>query len=253
MVYDEHYQNGEPGPVASETFFEDQLDKIAKVIPPSKVVVGFGNYGYDWTIGGQGSNEVTFDQVMATGEKMHGSIQWDAATENPVLRYTAAGHPHELWFLDAVAALNQVIAVSDQNFRGVWLWRLGAEDPGLWKVLQREAWPADDFKGSELNVLEASQQAPRHDGEGEILEITETPHAGARVVANPPNPDGDYSERYTQYPSPYVVQHSGQSKDKILCPHLRRWPQPHLYAPHPGCSQGQERPRHFLRGRRKCR
>ena len=217
MIYDEHYQNGEPGPVASETFFEDQLDKIAKLVPPSKVVVGVGNYGYDWTIGGQGSDEVTFDQVMAASERMHGTIQWDASTENPVLRYTSAGRPHELWFLDAVAALNQVIAVSDENFRGVGLWRLGAEDPGLWKVLQREAWPADDFKGSQLNVLEASQQAPRHDGEGEILEITETPHPGARVVANPPTADGDYSERYTQYPSPYVVQHSGQANGKILC------------------------------------
>ena len=217
MVYDEHYENGEPGPVASEAFFEGQLDKIAKVVEPSKVVVGFGNYGYDWTIGGQGSDEVTFDQIMATGERAHAFVQWDAATENPVLRYTANGRQHELWFLDAVAALNQVIAVSDQNFRGVGLWRLGAEDPGLWKVLKREAWPADDFKGSELNGLEASQQAPRSEGEGEILEITETPHAGARVVANPPNPDGDYSERYTQYPSPYVVQHSGKSTGKILC------------------------------------
>ena len=81
MVYDEHYENGEPGPVASEAFFEGQLDKIAKVVEPSKVVVGFGNYGYDWTIGGQGSDEVTFDQIMATGERAHASVQWDAATE----------------------------------------------------------------------------------------------------------------------------------------------------------------------------
>ena len=217
MVYDEHFQEGEPGPVASETFFEGELDKIAKMIPPSKAVVGLGNYGYDWTIGGSGSEEVTFDQVMKAGERARGSIQWDAATENPALRYSAAGQQHEVWFLDAVTALNQVIAVNDQGFRGIGLWRLGAEDPGLWNVLKREAWPPGDFKGTGLNDLAVTQQAPRHDGEGEILEVVETPHAGARLVANPPDPDGDYSERYTQYPSPYVVQHSGFSAGKLLC------------------------------------
>ena len=107
--------------------------------------------------------------------------------------------------------------MSDRDFRGVALWRLGSEDPGLWKVLKREAWPSDDFKGAGLNDLESSQQAPRHDGEGEILRVTETPHGGARVVADPPDPDGDYSERYTQYPTPYVVQHSGATSDKLLC------------------------------------
>ena len=67
MVYDEHYESGEPGPVASETFFEGQLDRIQKIVPPSKLVIGFGNYGYDWPIGGQGGSEVTFDDVMAAG------------------------------------------------------------------------------------------------------------------------------------------------------------------------------------------
>jgi hypothetical protein len=54
MVYDEHYQSGPPGPVASETFFENELEKIAKLAPPSKTVIGLGSYGYDWIIGGQG-------------------------------------------------------------------------------------------------------------------------------------------------------------------------------------------------------
>src|SRR5207248_11510533 len=107
MVYDEHYQSGEPGPVASETFFEDQLEKLAKVAPPSKLVVGFGNYGYDWPIGGRGGDEVTFDGAMAAASDAHGAIEWDKTAENPVLRYTAGGQRHEVWFLDAVSALNQ--------------------------------------------------------------------------------------------------------------------------------------------------
>jgi cellulose synthase/poly-beta-1,6-N-acetylglucosamine synthase-like glycosyltransferase/peptidoglycan/xylan/chitin deacetylase (PgdA/CDA1 family) len=217
MVYDEHYQSGEPGPVASESFFEDQLEKIAKVAPASKMVVGFGNYGYDWIIGGKGSGEVTFDDVMAAATSTHGTIEWDKEAENPALRYTLKGERHEVWFLDAVTALNQVTAAHDAGFRGVGLWRLGAEDPGLWKVIQREAWPSDAFQGETLNVLEAAQQTPRHYGQGEILEVTSTPHGGARKVINPRGDDDDFSETYIQYPSPFVIEHHGGTGNKILC------------------------------------
>jgi len=220
MVYDEHYQSGEPGPVASETFFEGKLDELAKLAPPSKMVVGFGSYGYDWEIGGKGGSEVTFDDVMAAAAATRGSIEWDAAAENPVLRFTAGGKQHEAWFLDAVTSLNQISAVQDGGFRGVGLWRLGAEDPGLWKVLRHEAWPEDNLKGSVLNAMEATQQAPRQYGKGEILHVSQIPHAGTRVVTDPPTPEGDYSERYTSYPTPYVIDHAGASESanqKILC------------------------------------
>ncbi len=230
MVYDEHYQSSQPGPVASETYFEDQLDKLASVIPAGKVIAGFGNYGYDWTIGGNGSDEITFDGVMAAANSGGGKITWDPKAENPVLRYGGAGQQHEIWFLDAVTALNQVIAVNNEGFRGVALWRLGSEDPGLWNVLRREAWPSATYKGSDLNVLEASQQAPRHEGEGEILEVTQVPHGGARAVTTPPTTDGDYSEEYRQYPSPYVVRHAGATEAKVLALTFDDGPDP-LYTP----------------------
>ena len=217
MVYDEHYQAGEPGPVASETFFESKLDELAKLAPPSKLVVGFGNYGYDWPIGGSGGREVTFDDVMAAATARHGAIEWNATTENPVLRFNADGQPHEVWFLDAVTALNEITAVGDSGFRGVGLWRLGAEDPGLWKVLGREVWPEDDFKPQPLETMEATQQTPRHYGTGEILRVTQTPHGGSRVVASPPAPEGDFSETYKEYPTPYVIERSGDPGGKVLC------------------------------------
>jgi cellulose synthase/poly-beta-1,6-N-acetylglucosamine synthase-like glycosyltransferase/peptidoglycan/xylan/chitin deacetylase (PgdA/CDA1 family)/spore germination protein YaaH len=218
MVYDEHYQSGETGPVASETFFEDKLDEIAKLAPPEKIVIGFGNYGYDWPIGSTGGREVTFDDVMAAASGSRGAIEWNATAENPVLRFTADAQQHEVWFLDAVTALNEITAAHDTGFRGVGLWRLGAEDPGLWKVLKREMWPEDDFNPAPLQTMEATQQTPRRYGKGEIIRVTETPHGGARVVTSPTTPDGDFSERYTQYPTPYVISHSGDPGDqKVLC------------------------------------
>jgi peptidoglycan/xylan/chitin deacetylase (PgdA/CDA1 family) len=213
MVYDEHYQSGPPGPVASEDWFEAQLKVLAKVVPPEKTVIGIGSYGYDWIIGARGSAEVSFDDVMSAAVARNAHVEWDGDALNPVLRYDAAGKRHEVWFLDAVAGLNQISDVSDAGFRGVAVWRLGAEDPGLWTVLKPEAWPEENFDPAQLATLQ-SQKSVKHYGEGEIIRIVETPRDGRRQVRRAS--DGNYSAQYGQLPSYYVMEHSGKPRDNVL-------------------------------------
>ncbi len=216
MVYDEHYQSGTPGPVASEQWFEDQIEKLSKIVPPERTVIGFGNYGYDWIIGASGGAEVSFSDVMAAVVANHSRIDWDADTANPVLRFGSGSTQHEIWFLDAVTALNQVQSVNDNNYRGVALWRLGAEDPNLWNVLQPEKWPEQKYDPRQLSHLTAEKAVNQYGG-GEIIRIAETPRDGSRTVTAPPQPDGDYYEKYEQYPTYYVVDTSGKTDEKVIC------------------------------------
>ncbi len=209
MVYDEHYQSGEPGPVASTDWFDAQLDRLAKVLPTAKTVVGFGNYGYDWVIGGKGSAEVTFGDVIAAAQQNRAAVSWDKQEANPVLRYTRDGQKHEVWFLDAVTALNQAGDVSDAGFRGIAVWRLGGEDPGLWTVLNDHKWPDTKFPAWTLFDLKANKSVGQY-GEGDVLRISDTPHDGKRNVWK--NADDDYEEQYQQYPSYYVVEASGMPR-----------------------------------------
>ena len=213
MVYDEHYQSGQPGPVASEDWFQDQLDRLAKVLPPEKTVIGIGDYGYDWTIGKSGSAEVTFGQVTSAAVTYKAPIVWDPDTENPVLRYNIGAERHEVWFLDAVTGLNHVLDVADGGFRGVGLWRLGAEDPGLWTVLKPEAWPDDNYDPTQLAPLTAEKSVVQY-GSGDIIRIAATPQDGRRTVTR--DKDGDYAERYERLPSYYVVENTGASPAKVL-------------------------------------
>lgn len=206
MVYDEHFQSGSPGPVASIDWFDAQLDRLAKILPRSKTVIGFGNYGYDWVIGERGSTEATFSDVIAAAQQNKTAIVWDKDQANPVLRYTRDGEQHEVWFLDAVTAINQAGDVSDDGFRGLALWRLGAEDPGLWTVLNEHHWPDDKFQPATLFELTANKAVSQY-GEGDVLRIVETPHDGKRNVWR--RPDDDYEEQYQKYPSYYVVEASG--------------------------------------------
>lgn len=219
MVYDEHYQSGEPGPIASQAWFQKQIDRLGQVAPPEKLVIGMGNYGYDWTIGGTGSAEIKFGEVMAQAVSTKTGIAWDAAMANPVQRYQAGGKQHEVWFLDAVTALNQTRGVAAGGFRGVALWRLGAEDPDLWSVLQPSAWPGANYDPKQLSSLTAEKSVNNY-GDGDVLRIVQTPHDGARKVWR--DADGHYAEQYGQMPSYYVIESSGGGQPKgpagkVLC------------------------------------
>jgi cellulose synthase/poly-beta-1,6-N-acetylglucosamine synthase-like glycosyltransferase/peptidoglycan/xylan/chitin deacetylase (PgdA/CDA1 family)/spore germination protein YaaH len=214
MVYDEHYQSGAPGPVASQEWFDSQLRSLAKVLPPAKTVIGIGGYGYDWVIGGRGSAEVAFADVVSAARSNRAAVAWDPDTENPVLRYSAGGRQHEVWFLDAVTALNQINAIEDGGFHGYALWRLGAEDPGTWSVMEPERWPTSGFDPATLAPLTAQESVSRY-GDGDILRVSDTPREGRRTVWR--NADGDFAESYQQYPSFYVVERSGAAPGKVLC------------------------------------
>jgi len=214
MVYDEHYQSGTPGPVASEEWFQNQIDELQKKVPAEKTVIGMGNYGYDWIIGSsKGGVEVSYGDVVAASVANKTSPQWDNDTQNPVLRFTSGGQQHEVWFLDAVTALNHIRDVSDGGYRGVALWRLGAEDPGMWTALPQHGWPDDSFQPANLFHLSA-QKSVQHYGEGEVLRITDRPHDGTRNVWR--EPDGDYAETYQALPSYFVVEHTGGSANKLM-------------------------------------
>ncbi len=213
MVYDEHYQSGSPGPVASQEWFDGQLADLAKVLPAEKAVIGIGGYGYDWMIGGRGSAEVGFGDVMSAARTHNVSIVWDPDTENPVLRYTGGGQQHEVWFLDAVTALNQINAIENAGFRGYGLWRLGSEDPGVWTVMKPETWPTTSFTPEQLTALTAQQSVNRY-GDGEVLHISETPREGKRAVWR--REDQDFAERYDAYPSYYVIERIGKPQAKML-------------------------------------
>jgi cellulose synthase/poly-beta-1,6-N-acetylglucosamine synthase-like glycosyltransferase/peptidoglycan/xylan/chitin deacetylase (PgdA/CDA1 family) len=164
-------------------------------------------------MGSSGGAEVVFGDVMSAARSRKAQVVWDRDTDNPVLRYQSGTQRHEVWFLDAVSALNQVGAVADAGFRGCALWRLGAEDPGLWNVLRADAWPADNYDASRLSRLVAQQSVSQY-GDGEILHIADTPRDGRREVRR--ESDGGYTERYVDYPSFYVIEGSGKAPGKVL-------------------------------------
>src|SRR5207253_6945230 len=49
MLYDEHDPSDDPGPIASEGWFAHHLARVLARVPPAKVIVSLGQYGYEWS------------------------------------------------------------------------------------------------------------------------------------------------------------------------------------------------------------
>jgi len=212
MAYDEHSQFGTPGPVASRRWFRDQIAAL-RGLPREKLIVGLGNYGYDWAAGAQEATVVTFADVMAAARSRHGAIVWDENTGNPVFRYRAGLDEHEVWFLDAVTALNQARIAASADVGGIGVWRLGAEDPGVWKVVRREAWPSDHEDLRRLAPLDAHETVRLY-GDGEILRVVETPTTGVRRLSR--TDSGGLAEDYERYPAHYVLEATGRGEERLI-------------------------------------
>jgi len=211
MLYDEHDEAGPSGPVASATWFNEHLTRLRTTVPLDKTIVGIGNYGYDWLVGGARGVPLRFADVMALGRSSRASVAWDGAAGNPTLRYQVGGAPHEVWFLDAVTALNQTQVVLGAGFRGTALWRLGAEDPGVWRVLRDAG--GGSLTPTALARLDGHGTVMQY-GTGEILKVAEAPRDGARQVAR--TTAGGFTERYVEYPSYFVIESNLQTSDKTL-------------------------------------
>ncbi len=50
MNYDQHQTTSDPGPIASQTWFVSNLQRMLKTVPKQKIICALGNYGYDWTL-----------------------------------------------------------------------------------------------------------------------------------------------------------------------------------------------------------
>ncbi|MBB6672782.1 DUF2062 domain-containing protein [Cohnella nanjingensis] len=206
MMYDEHEAQGHPGPVASDNWFEQSLDRLD--IPPDKLIVSMGSYGYDWVENSQQQGDaLTFGDIMELAQQSRLVVHWDDESGNPYMRYRENGDSHIVWFLDAATAYDELKVVRENGFPGVAVWRLGSEDPTLWRMLGQA-----DPKLDQLSSL-SSPNPVHYAGEGEILRIRSASAEGRRTFET----DGDgyiADETYETYPKPFEIERYGKPAGK---------------------------------------
>ncbi len=216
MLFDEHYGAGDPGPVASQGFYETTARRMASVVPPSQLILMIGAYGYDWNDipPEKGKPRIaeatTFQDVVATLRDSGGVLHFDAASLNPYVRYTSPDSTdHLIWFLDGTTAFNQIRLARQLHVAGSALWRLGDEDPAIWHALSPNGnlTSADSLRDVPPGYYPETEQV------GEIIRIRARPHNGSRTVRVDSASGYIVDEAFVTYPTPFIVQRYGMQRE----------------------------------------
>ncbi len=235
MNYDQHQVGSEPGPIADQDWFLDNLKNVLKVVPKEKAICAIGSYGYDWTttmpeVPKRPRAKVPPPKVLSALE-MSTQTAWQEATDadaqiqldpdslNVHFAYDDedAHVRHQVWFLDAVTVLNQMRAARALGIETFALWRLGQEDNSLWKIWDK---PLSSDPAKELAQVEPGYDVDT-EGDGDILQITRQMQTGHRTLTM--DDDDSIPARYrsitaetmTSYPLSYTVQQTGYHPKKV--------------------------------------
>lgn len=221
MNYDEHYPSpGTAGPVASQDWFTDNLKAAIKVVPKDKLISAIGNYGYDWVHKpkrgplppGVKDINVTVQDAWLAARDSEADVDFDSDSLNPHISYLDEHDlQHDIWFLDAVTALNQMRAAQSLGIKTFALWRLGSEDRSLWRV-----WDIPGEAGAENKLKDVPPgQDVDMEGNGEILRIEARPADGQRSITLDPKTGIITDQSFDSFPEPYRVARYGSSRDKV--------------------------------------
>ncbi len=248
MNYDQHQTGTVSGPIAGQDWFEDNLKAIMKVVPREKIICSIGNYGYDWilpltapavatpAIKGHPAPKrtapapETVDDALSVSQ-ISTQEAWQAASDagatvalddtslNPHFAYDDedAKVRHQIWFLDAVSAVNQMRVARALGLQTFALWRLGSEDASLWRIWDN---PLAGDLTQELAAVQPGEDVDT-EGDGDILRVTGLPQSGHRTLGMdddktiPPQYLSVVNETMDSYPLPYTVSQYGYKPKQV--------------------------------------
>jgi spore germination protein YaaH len=133
MAYDEHWQSGEPGPIASEPWFVSAVEQALTQLRPSRTVVAIASYAYDWPATGP-ATILSIEGAKALASANDAKSTRDPASGSTHFSYVAGGVAHSVWMSNASVVRRQLAMVGSWKAAGAALWRLGTEDPAIWSA-----------------------------------------------------------------------------------------------------------------------
>lgn len=137
MAYDYHSQlTSQPGPVAPIGWLKEIMDYAQTTIDPKKLVVGLGNYGYDWqapSASGQSwtGTAVSFDQAMALAKQEKATVirstgiddrGYDIGSVANFSYVDSQNRQHQVWFEDNASIQAKIALIEQYKTDGVIFW-----------------------------------------------------------------------------------------------------------------------------------
>ncbi|HEY4100730.1 MAG TPA: glycosyltransferase [Gemmatimonadales bacterium] len=216
MLYDEHYSQSDPGPVSGRGWYTEMVDSMLAVIPPGKVMMGIGEYGYDWNDAGANGQIVSYGvpDIWQLARQNHVLPLFDPDVNNPYLSWTDADSvDHFVWYLDATTAADEMRIARARGVTSAAIWRLGGEDPSTWRMFGRhgEMQPVDS-----LGTIDPGYNVEfvPHDNDGDLITIANQPFPGTREISTD-STGGITSVVYDSVPGEWIVARTGEQDHEV--------------------------------------
>lgn len=149
MTYDENYETGPEGPVASLPWVEESIQyALEQDVPAEKIVLGIPFYGRYWLQGSDSFQGIGISNVMVNQlvEKYDGTVTFDAEngyvlaqftipsgdTSTVHLDRTLPSGTYHVYYENDESIRQKVELVHKYGLKGTGSWSLGQEDPSLW-------------------------------------------------------------------------------------------------------------------------
>lgn len=216
MAYDEYSLGSDAGPISSQKWIEATVDDMLKSVSPEKVILCMGAFGYDWS---ESENvSLTFQQALARASTSNSTIHFDNNTYNLSYAYTDGDNvTHQVYFNDAITNFNTMRFGAEYPLAGFGIWRLGSEDNRLWKFYKKDIAyeTADEINVKDFEKIKIFNHVD-YIGEGEVLDVLNTPHAGKVEVEVDTTSMLVSEENYVQIPTAYQIRQYGAGAPKQL-------------------------------------
>ena len=133
MAYDEHWSGSAPGPIASLAWSESVARHALETIGAEKLVMGLPLYGRVWADRNPtGAYRFTSIDKLRQDQK---AKQLRSAEGIPYFRFSST-IKYTAWFEDARSVGKRAAIYAGLGIPRIGFWRLGLEDPAIWKGLE---------------------------------------------------------------------------------------------------------------------
>jgi spore germination protein YaaH len=145
MTYDQHTHLTPPGPVAGMPWMTQCIDFLLSLgIPAEKISIGFPFYSTYWFPFAKdeqtqhvSGRQLSYPDAKAVADRNHAVIRWDETEQVNYTVYCNQGLNEHIYFEDAKSLSAKLKLMTKYGFRGFSVWRLGNEDPEVWKILPK--------------------------------------------------------------------------------------------------------------------
>lgn len=126
QAYEWGYTYGAPQAVSPVDRIRRVLDYAVTAMPAGKILMGFSNYAYDWTLPwkqGTAARVLSNAAAQELAASRWAEIRYDKTAEAPYFHYTdTSNRRHVVWFEDARSIRARLRLVGEYGLGGISLW-----------------------------------------------------------------------------------------------------------------------------------